>query len=327
MKRLLASFLLGAVVFAAASSDLAAQLAVAMRLSQKHYLAYESIFVQVAVRNLSAHAVAFGERAELKGSLTFDIQSTADFNKRTLRLRDPKNTPQMTGVIIPPGATREFTFNLLDYYDIQQVERYTIRAVVRHAMFPQEYISDVNYFTVVPGNVLWTSSAGVPDTPGEVRTDEKKPRAVPQRTYSILTYFTGKKHLLVLRIEDKNTVYSCRRLGFDLGKELPIQCQIDFLSRLNVIIAGSPRVYAYYQFSIDGSMEKRKIMIKEGNATPTLSVDPENGYVTVVGGREAQRDVDYEEIKNIPFLGNQRTAGEGKATPPGSLKDLDTVKE
>ena len=43
-------------------------------------------------------------------------------------------------------------------------------------------------------------------------------------------------------------------------------------------------------------------------------VDPDTGIVKVVGGREARKDVDYEEIRDIQFLEDMRE-------PKGTLLD------
>ena len=48
--------------------------------------------------------------------------------------------------------------------------------------------------------------------------------------------------------------------------------------------------------------------------TPRLVVDPDTGIVKVVGGREARKDVDYEEIRDIQFLEDMRE-------PKGTMLD------
>ena len=47
---------------------------------------------------------------------------------------------------------------------------------------------------------------------------------------------------------------------------------------------------------------------------PRLVVDPDTGVVKVVGGREARKDVDYEEIRDIQFLEDMRE-------PKGTMLD------
>lgn len=78
------------------------------------------------------------------------------------------------------------------------------------------------------------------------------------------------------------------------------------MSRLNIIAAASPKVYIYYQFDTSGKLEKRDVRIKT-DTTPRLVVNRELGTVIVDGGRVARRDLDYEEIKELPFI---RTAME-----------------
>ncbi len=298
-----------------------AQLNVRIRISQANYLQYEPIFVQVSIRNHSAHAVAFGENETLQGKLYFEIKHEKKYNVSYVPLFDKNTTPPLTGSIIPPGATREYTFQLRDYYDIRELGDYSIRAVLRHNMFDVEYFSKDSQFRVTRGSVIWQSTVGVPDTVG-IQPDKK----VNNRTYKVVSYNTGRAMVYNLIIEDEKKLYANRRLAFDLGPELRPQCKIDFLSRLNIILPASTKVYAYYQFNVDGQLEKKKIMMKT-STTPSLVEDPKTGYVTIVGGREAQRDLDYEEIKDKPFIGV--TAESMRNAPPKghAVKDLNAVPE
>ena len=52
-------------------------------------------------------------------------------------------------------------------------------------------------------------------------------------------------------------------------------------------------------------LENRQILMKT-DRPPRLTLDPETGIVKVVGGREARKDVDYEEIQDIQFLEDMR---------------------
>ena len=104
---------------------------------------------------------------------------------------------------------------------------------------------------------------------------------------------------------DKDNVYMLRHIGYDLGPDLRPKCEIDFLSRLSVLLPASTKVYAYYQYNTDGNLENRQILIKTDKA-PRLVLDPDTGIVKVVGGREARKDVDYEEIRDIQFLEDMR---------------------
>ena len=128
---------------------------------------------------------------------------------------------------------------------------------------------------------------------------------IKTREYRILSYFTGKSNIYCLTLEDKDNLYMLRHIGYDLGADLRPKCEIDFLSRLSVLLPASTKVYAYYQYNTDGNLENRQILIKTDRA-PRLVLDPDTGIVKVVGGREARKDVDYEEIRDIQFLEDMR---------------------
>lgn len=315
--------LIFSVIFLALPS-VHAQLSVRIQLGQTNYLEYDPVFIQVSIRNNSAHPIAFGNLAELKGGLKFEIRNESGKDRRYLPLIDPKTAPPMTGIIIPPGATREFTFDICDYYNIHRAGSYSIRAVVSHHLFRNEYISPVLFFNIVPGINIWSTKFGMPELIGE--KDIKKQK-VEQRTYRVVSLYTGKIHVLNLIVEDENRIYANRRFAFYLGAEFKPQFVLDFLSRLHVLAPATNRVYAYYVFDPDGRLQNRRVVIKDG-PKPVLVSDPKNGYVSLVGGRDAIPDQDYEEIKNIPFLGS-KAHGAKVVTPPkgDAIKQLDAIQE
>ena len=205
---------------------------------------------------------------------------------------------------------------------MRTVGKYCIRAVVSHGLFRDEYLSNPTYVSVVRGVTLWKMPVGVPDLTNN-KAENKK---VEQRQYSLISYSTGKAQVLNLKIEDENNVYANRRVAFDLGPEFRPQLQVDFLSRLHMIVAASNRVYAYYVFTLDGKLDQRKILIKVAGV-PMLVSDPKNGYVTVAGGREAVPDQDYEEIRDLPFLGVKGSGAAGRLPMKDRTKSLDAVQE
>ncbi len=298
-----------------------AQVAIVVKPVQVNYLQYESVFVRVAMRNLSAHPLAFGENIGLKGNLQFEIRRS-DRNDPSF-IRSPKDAPlpDMTGVILPPGGEKTYMFNLSKYYDLRSTGRYSVKAVLRHPQMPTPYQSKEAHFNIVRGNVIWSRTVGLPlldDAPedageNEGGAKEEKTRMIRTREYRILSYFTGASHVYCLTLEDKENLYMLRHIGYDLGPDLRPKCEIDFLSRLNVLLPASTKVYAYYQYNTDGELENRQILIKDEKA-PRLVFDPDTGIVKVVGGREARKDVDYEEIRDIQFLEDMRD-------PKGTLLD------
>jgi len=168
--------------------------------------------------------------------------------------------------------------------------------VISHPQLKSAYESNTVQFSVVKGNNIWQSVVGVPQY---LLGKDKK--TIPTRLYRVISYNTGDHFIYVLRIEDKEKVYLVRRLGLDLGKDLKPQCAVDDLSRLNLLIAASPKVFAFYQYDVSGKLEKKEIRIKS-DSTPRLVVNRDVGTVILSGGRRARRDMDYEEIKDLPFM-------------------------
>lgn len=276
------------------------QISMKIMLNQEAYLQYEPVYVRVSMRNMSAHALAFGESKGLQGTLSFDIYPGG---KNALRI-PPKVKdvlPSMTGVILQPGAVRQFTFLLSKFYDIRHLGPLSVKAVVSHPQLPTSYESNMVHCNIVPGKKVWGPvTVGVPDT-GMLSVDSTAPAGkIKTRNYSIVSYFTGTVTAYALVIDDDERIYKVRRVGFDLGSELKPKCEVDFLSRLNVMIAVTNEVFAYYQFNVDGGLERKKIYMKT-STTPTLVHDKDTGIVMPAGGREARRDIDYEEIKELPF--------------------------
>ncbi len=297
-----------------------AQLAINIKLNQGAYLQYEPVYARVTVRNLSGHMIAFGERPELSGKFKFDIYPIgANAQKLDMRKKNTEGMseerkaflsilPDMHGVILPAGSTQTFTFRLTDYYDLRKLGAYNVKAVISHAQLGTAYESNAVNFRVTTGVKIWGPvTVGIPDTGTAEKTDSKA--KIKTRNYSVVSYYSGRDTSYALVIDDKDNNYMVKRIGRDLGATLRPMCLIDFLSRLNILVAASPSVYAYYQFNTDGELEKKQVYIKT-STTPMLIRDKETGIVMPAGGRVARKDKDYEELKELPFMedlfGNSR---------------------
>lgn len=271
------------------------QIGLRVEMSQRHYLEYEPVFVRVTMRNMSGHALAFGENEGLRGTLRFEISAQHSGGYAMLLNHE---TPPLKGVILAPGTSRVFTFNAAKYYDLRRLGIYNLKAIVSHPQLKAAYESDKTQFSVVRGTDIWKTVVGIPQyLSGKTSSTSR----IPTRQYRIVTYNTGSHTLYVLLIEDKDRVYLIRRLGLDLGSNLRPQCAVDDLSRLNLLVAASPKVFAFYQYDVTGHLEKKEVRIRS-NTTPYLAVNKDVGTVVLSGGRPARRDLDYEEIKELPFV-------------------------
>ncbi len=277
------------------SFQASAQVALTVEISQTNYLQYEPVYLKVTMRNFSGHPLAFGENEGLRGKLRFEINAPG---RNQFAQQLTKDFPPMKGIILPPGVARTFTYNVSAYYNVKKLGRYSIRAILSHPQLKSEYESKQTHFNVVKGLPIWESVVGVPKFGSRKSTVESQ---IETRKYSILSYSTGNIFYYALMIEDQERVYLVKKIGLDLGRSLSPRCAVDDLSRLNIIVAASPKVYAYYQYDTNGKLERRDIRIKT-DTTPSLVVNKELGTVVLDGGRPARRDLDYEEIKELPFI-------------------------
>ena len=300
-----------AVLLFCLSFTVRAQIALRVELSQQHFLRYEPVFARVTMRNLSGHPLAFGENAGLRGILRFEIHS--DSGRYSLLLG--RETPPLKGLILQPGASRSVTFNIARYYDVRRIDHYSVKAVISHPQVRSAYESDPVSFSVVSGREIWQAVVGVPRY--LLQNDTTK---IPTRRYRLVSYNTGKRFVYVMLVEDKDRIYMIRRLGIDLGMDLAPQCAVDDLSRVNVLIAASPKVFAYFQFDVNGRLEKREVRIKT-DTRPRLVVNRDTGTVVLSGGRLARRDLDYEEIKELPFVSQAMNDGPKDITRGKSIID------
>lgn len=292
----------------AAAWCLNAQIGLGLEVSQKNYLKYEPVYVRVTMKNFTAHPIVFGEAEKLRGTLGFEIKRMNDRNSDYIPLISKSVEPKVDSTIIASGGIATFTFDISRYYYVPNTGAYSVRAVVRHPQLPNEYLSASRYFTVVPGIKLWSTEVGVPDyiieggkaTPSKVLDSKKDDELLKTRSVSAYSYFTGMDTVYTVEVRDRENIYLQRRLGFDIGGNLRPQFMIDFLSRVNVIVAASPKVFIYYQFSLNGDLEKTQVLMKTGSS-PTLVSDSNTGFVSIAGGREAKIDIDYEEIKSVPL--------------------------
>ncbi len=296
-----------------------AQVALSVEMTQLHYLQYEPVYARVTMRNVSGHPLAFGENQGLRGELRFEIDTPSSGRFAPLL---SKETPTMRGIILQPGTSRTFTYNVTAFYDVRRLGTYTLKAVISHPQLKSAYESNKVQFTIVTGETIWESIVGVPKY---LQKQGDNSNMIATRRYRIVSYNTGEHFLYILLIEDKDNIYMVRRLGLDLGANLRPMCAVDDLSRLNVLVAASPKVYAYYQYDVTGKLEKKEVRIKS-DTTPRLVVNKDLGTVVLNGGRGARRDLDYEEIKDLPFISsamdeNMKDITEGKSIIDEANKD------
>lgn len=282
------------VLFVFCSWNAFGQIAMKISLPQKNYLLYEPVYIRLDLRNVSGHPIVFGESKGLAGKLDFEIRSQK--NGSFIPLTGTKS-PSPKGIVLKPGAIKGFTCNLTQFYKLYSAGQYSVRAVISHPRMKRSYRSNDLNFTITEGKKIWEGVVGIPE---DMLKEEDK-HNIRTRKYSVLSYSNGRNGLYILKIEDPRKIYCLRHLGYNLGNMLLPQCAVDNLSRLHVLIAGSHKVFSYCVFDVNGKLVSSEVRLKT-RTVPRLAINRELGTVVLSGGRKAQKDRDYEEIRDIPFI-------------------------
>jgi len=294
---------IGMLLFSA--TLLHAQLGIQIEMNHEDYMQYENVFVKVLIRNFSGHAIPFGEKSELQGDLKFDI--IGPFGNYLLPVS--KDETLIKGTIISPGATVKLVIPLFKYYDLHDIGKYRVKATVSHSLFNTPYESNTLSFKVSKGMTVWENMVGIPKL-----TDNDSKDPIKTVTYKILSHFDGTHQLFFLLIEDKQYVYSVKRIGYQMGGVVP-HCEVDSLSRLHVMMQLSAKIFIYFLYNTNGELEKKDVFNKT-STSPSLIRDPETGEIIVAGGEKAQRGLDYkeDEEEDISF-GNKKVDAKDKKQP------------
>ena len=293
-----------------------AQLSISIKPSHNSFMQYDAVRMKVYLHNYSSMPIAFGQNQALRGELEFIIYH----NNRTLLKKRESSASILSGIILKPGEMRTVTLDISKYYPMQEEGEYNVTATVSHPKLPSKYRSKTVMFNIGSGSKYWERTFGIPDYTGR-----RMGVPLPPRKYHVRTFFNGIAHIYFLLVEDAKNVYAVRRLGFNLGPEYPPQFIVDGAARLHAMLNVSQKVFIYYIIDYNGKLEKREVYIKT-TSKPFLVANPTNSSVIVDGGRIALKDVDYEEIKDLPFMDSIDRNDDEKESPIGSFGDFEEEK-
>ena len=270
-----------------------AQITINITPSHPNFMQYDAVRLKVYLKNYSSMPITFGQSKELRGELDFIIYH----KDRTLLSRRPNKKPILSGIILRPGEAKTVTIDLAKYYPLQELGNYTVTALIQHPKLTAKYRSNQTSFYVGEGSKYWHRIFGVPDYTGK----QSVQRQIPPRTYNVKIFNNGVAQIYFLLVEDKEKVYAIKRLGFDLGPEYRPQLLVDATARLHALLHITQKVFIYYIYNYEGKLEKRQVYLRT-TTRPFLVTNPTTGSIIVDGGRIAHKDVDYEEIKDLPFM-------------------------
>ncbi len=270
------------------SKSVMAQVALELKLNQKNYLLYDTVYAKIKLENYSGIPIVFGSETELKGEISFYIETP---DKSVSFLIDEKITPQIENIILRPGSSATVTVPISKYYNMQKSGRYRVRAIVKHPRFTNGYQSNAMPCMLVKGITMYERTVGVPDV-------LNKSNKIATRTYRLVSYYDGADTVFNLVIEDKKNIYAIRKVGFQTGSLVPI-CDIDAFSKIHILNQVSPKIFSYLSFNIDGKLLDRVIYQRVKTMELARS---DNGMITIKGGIKADPSL-YQIVKNrtTPF--------------------------
>lgn len=259
------------------------QVAMKLELDHKNYLVFEGIKARLTVRNDSGRALAFSETDAFTGELLFEIEdSNLIYNPKL-----PNQAKLLRGVVLAPGVIKSFNIPLSHHFSRKR-GRFRIKALIKHSQMEGTYESDWVTFTVSDGVVVWKRLIGLPKFP-----DESESAATEPRLAKIISFYDGEDKVFYLTIEDSNKYYLVTRIGYDVGTSIP-DCDVDALSRIHIVLQENPDVFSYFVYDIGGGLERREVY-KKTTTSPGLFRSPQDGSVSILGGKKAQKGVDYDE--------------------------------
>ncbi|MBM3889150.1 MAG: hypothetical protein FJ388_08490 [Verrucomicrobia bacterium] len=254
------------VVTGSVALSASAQVDVQLRLDREKYLLYESVPATVQVNNYSAQSL----RLE-------DQESSPWLRMQVMRQDGRRVAPVGLGVLagseqIEAGRAVARVVDLVAFYQIREIGKYRVNAMVRVAGLGGLFVSNERPIEVLSGRPLWTKTVGV--------AEEGRPRL---STYTLLVLRVEPHDWLYARVEDAQAgvVYGVVPLGASVSLGPP-RAETDKESRLHVLHQVAPRHYRYAVISPRAAIVKQE-SYSDFESRPQLTRQ-EDGQVKVAGG-------------------------------------------
>ncbi len=193
LKRVLVFMIFGAFALNAYSNAI-----VQIKSNHSRYLKYESININVRIKNDSSQPFIIGNPETENASVIFRLYRQGE---KYLPMRPITERPYVNELVIKPGKIGSFDFDLTDYYNINDVETYKLKAIVNFGekSFESESIS----LEIFNGIVLVSVEKLVPGYMDKTRK------------YSLRYMARDKKEVIFLRVDEleRNLNYGVMALG------------------------------------------------------------------------------------------------------------------
>ena len=263
-----------------------AQLTVRVRMLEDTVLTYESIWINVSIRNYSGRTIDLRPGGE-KPWLNFVI---TDENGSLVRAVGSAMVEGQT--LIPPGETVTRAIDLLPLYDLRARGGYRVRARVISDLATVE--SEPARFSIINGRDVTSQTVGLPPKgsgPDEYRKYSLFVKQGPER---------GAKMYLCVQDELHQLIYGMLPLGNYLPLVEP-EMRTDRDGDVHVLFQSGPRAFVYAHVTAAGKALQRTVY-SDMMSRPQLVA--QNRIVSVRGGEQVyprtERVMTEEELNPPP---------------------------
>jgi len=256
-----------------AASGLQAQVRVELKLDQHEFLKDESLPVTVRILNLSGQTLHLGADPNW-----LEFQITAR-DGQLVQERAP--VPVRGEFSLESSHVASRKVDLMPWFQLEELGRYSVRAVVRIAAWNREFASPPVRFLISRGFRLWEQEFGVPGSgsPPEVRK------------YVLLQANYDKRLMLYVRVSDMSGLRAYR--VFPAGRLLSFshpEAQIDAQSRLHLLFQFGARAFRYLVVNPDGQIVVRQTHLIFNGSRPRLQASAQGDIYVRGGFRQISRD-------------------------------------
>ncbi len=276
------------------ASRSSAQVTVEIATDQDQFLPGESMVVGVRITNFSGQTLHFGKTTNwvsfvVKGEDGYDVNRRGE-------------VPISGEFDVESSSRGTRRVDLAPYFNLTQLGRYRISAVVRVEAWDKAIVSSPKTIDIIRATKIWDQVFGVPSSAGPGEPPEA-------RRFTLQQAVTVKHARLYVRLTDASEaqIYQTFALGPLVSFGSP-QAMLDALNNLHVLWQTDARKFGYAVVDAGGHLVLRQTHMYS-NTRPDLRGN-KDGKVDVVGGLRVVTALD------LPPQDPPETPSETPSSPP-----------
>lgn len=243
-----------AAILMAVSTAVHGQLATALKLNKKNYVAGEPVIAEITITNHSGQDLTLASTRALPW-LSFVVTNSRGNPVPTKRLN------AFGAMKIGVGQSLSRQVNLTDYFLLNSQGNFAVSAVIRD---PAKRVNGATtnrlLFNLNPGRTYWSQKVGVKNDLGS-----------ETREIKLITFSNGQRTQLYAQVNDGQTGMPMQT--FSLGNAMMLRkpmVTLDGASRMHVMYLATPSAWVHCQVSADGKLVARDIHQRAAQGDPIL---------------------------------------------------------